>query len=105
MLPGTSLLLDAIFGTGLSTPPRPPFEQMVDTVRASRVPVIAVDLPSGMDCDTGQPLGSCIIATRTVTFVAEKTGFAAPGAKAFLGEVEVGDIGLPRELVDSLGHL
>ena len=63
------------------------------------VPVLSVDLPSGLDCDTGEPLrgDACVRATRTVTFVAEKTGFANPAAGQYLGDVIVGDIGCPRE--------
>jgi NAD(P)H-hydrate epimerase len=61
---------------------------------------LAIDIPSGLDCDTGLPLGSaCIKARRTITFAAEKVGFVNPRAREYLGEVTVGDIGCPRELV------
>ena len=96
------LLIDAIFGTGLEQAPRDPFPAIVAAVEQSRVPVLAIDLPSGMDCDTGKPLGACIKATRTITFVAEKIGFANPAAKQYLGEVIVGSIGCPRELIDEV---
>jgi NAD(P)H-hydrate epimerase len=96
------LLIDAIFGTGLAQPPRDPFPAISAAVEQSRVPVLAIDLPSGMDCDTGHPLGSCIKATRTITFVAEKIGFAQPVAKPYLGEVIVGSIGCPRELIEQV---
>src|SRR4051794_13118271 len=72
------LTLDAIFGTGLTDAPRDPFPQIVDAIRDHGAPVLAVDLPSGLDCDTGRPPGACVRATRTVTFVAEKIGFATP---------------------------
>ncbi len=98
-LVGPRLLIDAIFGTGLDEPPRDPFPAVFDAVNHSGVPVLAVDVPSGLDCDTGVPPGACVRATRTVTFVAEKVGFAAPAAAGFLGVVTVGDIGCPRELV------
>jgi NAD(P)H-hydrate epimerase len=95
-----ALIIDAIFGTGLSQPPREAsFAEIVAAVTKLEVPVLAVDIPSGMDCDTGKPLGACIVAKRTVTFVAEKIGFANPEAKQYLGEVTVADIGCPRELV------
>lgn len=101
--PTTSvLIIDAIFGTGLSEAPRDPFPALAEAVAASGVPVLAIDLPSGMDCDTGRPLGSCIRATRTVTFVAEKVGFADPAAKQWLGEVIVGNIGCPREIIEQV---
>jgi NAD(P)H-hydrate epimerase len=97
------LFLDAIFGTGLTAAPRPPFPDLVLAIEQTKIPVLAIDLPSGLDCDTGRPLGpACIHAVRTVTFVAEKTGFAAPGADEFLGQVTVADIGCPRELVNAI---
>jgi NAD(P)H-hydrate epimerase len=95
------LLIDAIFGTGLTEPPREPFGDIVKAVEASQVPVLAIDVPSGLDCDTGLPLGACMKATRTVTFVAEKIGFGNPIAHEYLGEVIVGSIGCPIELIPS----
>jgi NAD(P)H-hydrate epimerase len=74
---------------------------LVAAIEQSGIPVLAVDTPSGLDCDTGQPLGPCVQATRTITFVAEKTGFAAPEAQRYLGQVEVAGIGCPREITDS----
>jgi NAD(P)H-hydrate epimerase len=93
------LLIDAIFGTGLTEPPREPFGDIVKAVEASQVPVLAIDVPSGLDCDTGLPLGACMKATRTVTFVAEKIGFGNPIAHEYLGEVIVGSVGCPIELI------
>jgi hydroxyethylthiazole kinase-like uncharacterized protein yjeF len=93
------LIIDAIFGTGLSTAPRPPFPQIVEAVAQTGCPVLAIDIPSGLDSDTGHPLGSAIVATQTITFVAEKAGFAASEAKPYLGRITVGDIGCPRELI------
>jgi NAD(P)H-hydrate epimerase len=94
------LIVDAIFGTGLTQAPRPPFDEIVAAVDKTGSPVLAIDIPSGLDCDTGQPLGpACIRATQTITFVAEKAGFASPEARQYLGEVTVGDIGCPRELL------
>ena len=98
------LIIDAIFGTGLTEAPRQPFPQIVDAVTVTAIPVLSIDLPSGMDCDTGQPLGACIRATQTVTFVAEKTGFANPAARPFLGKVIVADIGCPRELIAQIAE-
>ena len=66
-------------------------------------PILAVDLPSGLDCDTGHPLGpSCVRAARTVTFVAEKAGFADPASPKYTGLVTVGDIGVPPRIVDAV---
>jgi len=101
---GWGLVIDAIFGTGLDRPPREPFAALAGAVNGAGVPVLAIDLPSGLDCDSGEVLGTaCVRATRTVTFVAEKVGFANAGAGAFTGVVSVGDIGAPREVVEGVG--
>ena len=95
------LVIDALFGTGLSSPPRD--TRCIDWMNDAGLPVLAVDVPSGLDCDTGEPLGpSCVRATRTVTFVAEKVGFTNPKSRQYLGEVAVGDIGCPREVIDAV---
>jgi NAD(P)H-hydrate epimerase len=99
------LLIDALFGTGLSSPPRDDSAMLIDLMNQSSLPVLAIDLPSGLDCDTGLPLGpSCIRATRTITFVAEKAGFADPQSKQYTGEVLIGDIGCPRQLVEDIAR-
>jgi len=96
-----ALVVDAIFGTGLTQPPRKPFEEIVAAVQKLGTPILAIDIPSGLDCDTGKPVGpACIRAERTVTFVAEKAGFVQPEAKKYLGEVIVAGIGCPKELVE-----
>jgi NAD(P)H-hydrate epimerase len=98
---GADWIVDALFGTGLSGPLRPPFDAMVKAINASAARKLAVDIPSGLDGDTGQPLGETIRADHTVTFVALKAGFAKPGADAWLGHVHVAPIGLPRRLLES----
>jgi NAD(P)H-hydrate epimerase len=91
-------LVDALFGTGLTGPVRAPFAEVIAAMNASLARVLAVDLPSGLDCDRARPLGPTVRADHTVTFVAEKTGFAAPEAREWLGRVHVVDIGVPRAL-------
>jgi len=93
-------IVDALFGTGMTRPLCAPFDEVVSAVNASGRPVLAVDLPSGLDCDTGEPLGPTIKASHTATFVACKKGFLNPSAKPWLGEVHVIDIGAPKKLVD-----
>jgi NAD(P)H-hydrate epimerase len=97
-----SLIIDALFGTGLSQPPRPEAQSLIHRINSATVPVLAIDLPSGMDCDTGEPLEVCVRATQTVTFVAEKSGFANPDSTEFTGQITVADIGCPRELIDEV---
>ena len=93
------LVIDAIFGTGLSGQVRGFYKDVIEQINSSSTPVLAVDIPSGLDCDTGQPLGLAVRAQTTVTFVARKIGFDAPGADAYTGQVFVVDIGAPRELI------
>ena len=93
-------IVDALLGTGATGDPRPPYDQAIARINASGKPVVAIDLPSGLDCDTGQPAKTTIRAAHTCTFVAAKPGFFAPGAKQFTGEVHVLDIGAPRKLIE-----
>ena len=98
-----ALVVDAVFGTGLTQPPREPFPEIVAAVERSALPVLAIDLPSGLDCDSGEPLGgACIQATRTVTFVAQKRGFANPGSRRYTGRIAVVGIGCPAEIIGDL---
>ncbi len=92
-------VVDALLGTGARGEVREPFVSAIEAVNAARAKVLAVDLPSGLDCDTGQPLGACVRADHTVTFVAQKVGFRQPSAAPYLGSVHVLDIGLPAELL------
>ncbi|MBC8106818.1 MAG: NAD(P)H-hydrate epimerase [Anaerolineae bacterium] len=94
------LVIDALLGTGFTGEPRDAIARAIDLInRECKSPVLAIDVPSGLDCDTGQPAGLCIRATTTVTFVAEKSGFINPAAKPFLGRIVVGDIGCPAQLL------
>ncbi len=94
-------VVDALFGTGLSGPVRPPFDRVIAAINAGPARVLAVDIPSGLDCDTGVPLGAAVRAHHTVTFVALKKGFANPAADEWLGQVHVVGIGAPRALVEA----
>src|SRR5262245_3663859 len=96
-------IVDALFGTGLTGPLREPYDRVVAAINASAAKVFAVDIPSGLDCDTGEPLGPTVRADHTATFVAPKAGFAAPEAREWLGEVHVVDIGAPRALLEQYG--
>ena len=89
------LLVDALFGTGLQGQLREPYRSLVETINALQRPVLAVDIPSGLDCDTGEPLGAAIQAAYTVTFVAVKKGFVASSqAGRYVGELYVASIGI-----------
>jgi NAD(P)H-hydrate epimerase len=98
-------IVDALFGTGLTGPLRSPFDTVVNAINASGARVLAVDLPSGLDTDTGEPLGPTVRAHHTATFVAPKHGFANASAQPWLGQVHVIDIGVPRILVDAIARV
>jgi hydroxyethylthiazole kinase-like uncharacterized protein yjeF len=101
------LVVDAIFGTGLDRPVSGVAAQAILWINESKRPVLAVDVPSGLDCDTGKPLGGpagAVRATRTITLVGVKVGFERLEAQKYLGEVEVVDIGAPVELLERFGR-
>ena len=98
-LDGADWIVDALLGTGTQGEIREPFSSIIRAINQSPAKVLAVDLPSGLDCDTGQPLGECIRANVTATFVARKIGFDSPGASNLTGEVHVVDIGVPRRAI------
>lgn len=93
-------IVDALLGTGASGDPRPPIATVIEQLNASRARKLAVDLPSGLNCDTGFPGSPTFRADYTCTFVVPKIGFANPMAKEFLGIVSVHDIGVPRKLLE-----
>ena len=79
---------------------RPEGVALVEALNASPLPKVACDLPSGLDCDSGLPLGGAVVACRTVSFVARKKGFDVAGSEAYTGVVEVKPIGCPPSCWD-----
>ena len=90
-------VVDAIFGTGLRGPIRSPFSEAITLINASRGLVVAVDVPSGLDPDTGKPSSPTVRANITICMHKPKPGLLKPGARPFVGELVVADIGMPRE--------
>jgi len=92
---GPALVIDGIFGIGLNRPLSDAWQQIIAAVNAAKIPVLAVDIPSGLNADTGEHFGACIEASVTLTIGAPKIGMLAASAWAFTGRVEVtGDVGL-----------
>jgi NAD(P)H-hydrate epimerase len=87
-------LVDGLLGTGLSRPVEGPLRTVIELMNNCGKPILALDVPSGLDVDTGHALGIAVRARATATFVATKLGFTAAAA-AYTGEVAVIDIGLP----------
>ncbi|MBL8888705.1 MAG: NAD(P)H-hydrate epimerase [Planctomycetaceae bacterium] len=99
-----SWIVDAVLGTGSTGPLRPPLDLLVRKMQA--IPAthrMALDLPTGWDCDSGPTGPDVFRATVTYTFVAHKISFQHPSAAEFLGEIVVGDIGVPPEVVQRVG--
>ena len=96
----SDLLVDALLGTGIRGEVREPYLSAIRAVNRSGLPVLAVDVPSGLDCDTGQPLGDAVRARGTVTMAVSKLGFTRPGAAAYTGRVEVAEISIPRAAIE-----
>ncbi len=88
------MLVDGLFGTGLSGRLSDKYKQLIEAMNAQNTPILAVDIPSGLDCDTGRPLGAAVRAAYTVTFVAVKKGFTSAGAAQYTGEIFVASIGV-----------
>jgi NAD(P)H-hydrate epimerase len=101
LLRASGWVVDGLLGTGLTRPVEGPLREVIEAVNASGKPVLALDLPSGLDCDTGQPQGVAIRASVTATFVAPKLGFGQPGAAAYTGGVRVVEIGVPRRMLEA----
>ncbi|MDP6635561.1 MAG: NAD(P)H-hydrate epimerase [Phycisphaerae bacterium] len=96
------VVIDAVGGTGISGALRGGAAMAVEQINAAGRPVVAVDIPTGLDCDTGRADGPAVRADLTVTFVAPKVGFDVDGAQEFTGKVVVADIGVPAELVRAI---
>ncbi len=99
---GATWIIDALLGTGARGEPRPPLDWVIDQMNAAKAKRFAVDLPSGLDCDTGGAARHTVRADATCTFVAMKRGFLIPGAERYTGRVFVADIGVPRRLLEDL---
>lgn len=105
MLRGASCVLDALFGTGLDKPVSGLLKEIIELINRCRRPVVAIDVPSGLDCNTGEPLGIAVRADVTVTFAAPKVGFFCGRAKEFVGRLVVADIGIPRAAMPGFSQI
>ncbi|MDA3834393.1 MAG: NAD(P)H-hydrate dehydratase [Spirochaetales bacterium] len=95
--------VDAILGTGLKSQVKGYFREIIEFINSLNKPVFAVDIPSGLDSDTGQPCGACIRAQATAAFGFAKTGHILfPGA-SYTGSLEIVDIGIPHHIAEDVG--
>ena len=92
---GADMLVDGLFGTGLNGQLSDEYTQLIESINSENCPVLAVDIPSGLDCDTGEPLGAAIRANYTVTFVVVKKGFSCTDAVSqYTGDIFTASIGV-----------
>ncbi|MCH9757079.1 MAG: NAD(P)H-hydrate epimerase [Gammaproteobacteria bacterium] len=92
-------IIDALFGTGLQGVVQAPFDEVIRLINHANKKVLSIDIPSGLDCDTGKPLGVAIKAHVTVSMVGFKKGFCNVESKTYLGKIDTVDIGIPNILI------
>jgi hydroxyethylthiazole kinase-like uncharacterized protein yjeF len=97
-----TLIVDAIFGTGLNAPVSGFIESVVTDVNASGIPVVAIDLPSGLSADSPEPIGPSIEAGLTVTLAAPKLPLVLPPGETHAGDIVIADIGIPSEVLEAV---
>jgi len=92
------VIIDALLGTGLSGEVSGLYRDAIEIINGAGCPVMAIDIPSGLDGMTGEPLGIAVVANMTVTFQLPKKGFENPRARNYTGQLKVADIGIPLHL-------
>ncbi len=97
------LFIDAILGTGLNSDVKGFFKDAIELINSSQRPVFSVDIPSGLDSDTGQPLGIAVKACATATFAFAKAGHILYPGNLYTGDLEIIDIGIPKFIAREKG--
>jgi NAD(P)H-hydrate repair Nnr-like enzyme with NAD(P)H-hydrate epimerase domain len=95
------LIIDGIFGFSLKGDPRPPADKIIEQILCSSVPVLSIDVPSGLDCETGRLMDPAVRATYTVTLGMPKIGLDK--CKDNVGKLYLGDVGIPQKAYQKLG--
>ena len=95
----TVVVIDAVFGTGLKSTVTGHYAQVIELINNSGIPVVAVDIPSGIDAATGRVLGTAVRARQTVTFALPKLGHVLADGPDYTGELRVTDIGIPADVI------
>lgn len=102
---GADLIVDSILGTGLDRMTgnlKPPLSDLITSINELEIPVLSLDIPSGLDCNTGALAGVCIDADRTITYGLPKKGFYESMGPMVCGEIQVADISIPRKLMRAI---
>lgn len=104
-LSSADVIVDALIGIGLTGAPRPDHAAMIGMMNRAQVPVLSLDVPSGLNADTGQAVGAAVVATVTLTFIAFKGGLLTGQARAYCGDIQCATLGLPATLYQSARQL
>ena len=102
-LDGARTVLDAIFGTGLNRAPEGGYAEWIEAVNGSGLDVVAIDIPSGLDADSGVAYSPCVRAAQTVTLTLPKAGLLIADGPQVCGHVWVADIGVPVAALKAIG--
>ena len=98
------LLIDGLMGYGLEGNPRDRVAMIIEDANSSGRPILALDVPSGMNATSGEAYDPCIKATATLTLALPKTGFLSPSASPYVGDLYLADISIPRKVYQSFGQ-
>ena len=96
----STIVVDALLGTGINSPVRDEYAEVIDLINICGVPVVAVDIPSGINGTSGEVMGTAVAADLTVTMGFPKTGMAYYPGKSYCGAVDIVDIGIPLEVIE-----
>lgn len=99
------VLLDALLGTGIKGAPRAPYDEFIEWINSYNAPTVAVDIPTGVDANSGQIPGNAVQAEETVTMGFTKTGLLFSPGREFSGQVSVVDIGIPDQALNQADHI
>ncbi len=102
LLAGCGLIVDGLLGTGARGEPRSTIREAIELINAAGKPVLAIDIPSGLDSDSGQPASVCVRADVTVTMGLPKAGLLQQTALDHVGRLQIVDIGIPQKFVKGL---
>lgn len=92
------LIVDALLGIGIKGEVAKEYQKAIEFINSCKIPILSLDVPSGLDANTGNTLGSCVHADITATFIGGKQGLFTGKAKEFCGEVKCDDLNLPKEI-------
>lgn len=102
IIDSNEIIIDSIFGVGINRELAPFYKDVIEVINDSKKVIVAIDVPSGLECNTGKPMGTAVKAKITYTFEVIKLGFINYSSFEYLGSVEVIPIGIPNEVKESI---